>query len=269
VTDGLQFANIDGIAIHYRVDGPEDGPKLVFSNSLGTDFRTWDAVVDRLSGRYRMLRYDTRGHGLTDCPAGAYSIERLGDDLAGVMDAAGYDRAMICGLSVGGVTAQQLHKAHPGKVTALILCDTAAKIGDAAMWQERIDVALADGGIASMAPAVLQRWFSADYPAHHPTDLDGWRNMLTRTPGAGYAGVCCALRDTDLRDHCINITVPTLAVCGAEDGATTPEMVKALADAIPSAHYLEIPDAGHLPCIEQPAVLAEAIDSFMKENGDG
>lgn len=267
MAEGLQFANIDGVAIHYRLDGPKDAPPLVFSNSLGTDFRTWDAVVSRLSGSYRMLRYDTRGHGLSDCPEGAYSIERLGDDLAGVMDVAGIGKAVICGLSVGGVTAQQLHKAHPGKVRALILCDTAAKIGDAAMWQQRIDTALGDGGIDSMASAVLQRWFSPDYPTRNATALDGWRNMLVRTPAAGYAGVSHALKDGDLRDHCANIKVPALAVCGADDGATTPEMVEALADAIPGATYLEIEDAGHLPCIEQPAVLADAIDGFMKEFG--
>ena len=269
MSDGLHFANVDGIAIHYRIDGPSDGPKLVFSNSLGTDFRTWEVVVARLADRYRMLRYDTRGHGLTDCPDGAYSIERLGDDLAGVMNVAGFDRAVICGLSVGGVTAQQLHKAHPGMVIALILCDTAAKIGDAAMWQQRIDTALGEGGIASMASAVLQRWFSADYPTKHPTQLNGWCNMLTRTPAAGYAGVSHALKDGDLRSHCININVPTLAVCGAEDGATTPAMVQELADSISEARYLEIKGAGHLPCIEQPDVLANVIDAFMKEHADG
>jgi len=159
VTEGITFVDIDGIAIHYRVDGPEHAPKLVFSNSLGTDFRTWDSVVGRLADRYRMLRYDTRGHGLSGCPDGAYSIERLGEDLAGLMDAVGFDQAVICGLSVGGVTAQQLHKAHPNKVTALSLCDTNAKIGDAAMWQERIDAALGDDGIEALAPAILERWF--------------------------------------------------------------------------------------------------------------
>ncbi|MCY4191947.1 MAG: 3-oxoadipate enol-lactonase [Rhodospirillaceae bacterium] len=266
MTEGITFADIDDIAVHYRVDGPEHAPKLVFSNSLGTDFRTWDGVVGRLADRYRMLRYDTRGHGLSGCPDGAYSIERLGEDLAGLMDAVGFDRAVICGLSVGGVTAQQLHKAHPDKVAALILCDTNAKIGDAAMWQERIDGALGDGGIEALAPAILERWFSAGYQAKYPTDLDGWRNMLVRTPGIGYAGVCHALKEGDLRDHCINIMLPTLVVCGAEDGATTPEAVQALANAIPAARYLEIPDAGHLPCIEQPGVLADAIDAFMKEN---
>lgn len=266
---GLQFAHVGGIAVHYRLDGPEGAPPVVFSNSLGTDFRTWDAVVAPLADRYRILRYDTRGHGLSDAPKGAYAIEQLADDLAGVMDVAGIERAVICGLSVGGVTAQQLHKAHPGKVQALILCDTAAKIGDADMWQQRIDMALGEGGLASMASAVIQRWFSYEYPTQHPIEVDGWRNMLIRTPAVGYAGVSHALRDGDLRDHCASIDVPTLAVCGADDGATTPAMVKALAEAIPTATYLEIPDAGHLPCIEQPAILAEAIDRFMKEHGNG
>ena len=269
MTDGLQFAEIDDIVVHYRVDGPAGGPKLVFSNSLGTDFRTWDAVTARLSGRYRILRYDTRGHGLTACPEGAYAIERLGDDLAGVMDAAGFDRATICGLSVGGVTAQQLHKAHPGKVRALILCDTAAKIGDDAMWQARIDNALGPDGIAGMAEAILQRWFSAGFPKTDPVAFAGWRTMLVHTPAAGYAGVSHALKDGDLRSHCAKIDVPTLVVCGAEDGATTPAMNRELAGAIPGAHYLEIPQSGHLPCIEQPAALADAIAAFMQENGGG
>ena len=183
MTDGLQFAKIDDIVVHYRVDGPAGGPKLVFSNSLGTDFRTWDAVTARLSGRYRILRYDTRGHGLTACPEGAYAIERLGDDLAGVMDAAGFDRATICGLSVGGVTAQQLHKAHPGKVRALILCDTAAKIGDDAMWQARIDNAL---GPSRASPAWPRPSCSAGSP---PAS-----RRRTRSPSPAGAPCWCTRR---------------------------------------------------------------------------
>ncbi len=269
MTDGLQFAEVDDIVIHYRVEGPADGSKLVLSNSLGTDFRSWAAVAGRLSDRYRILRYDTRGHGLTVCPEGAYSIERLGDDLAGVMDAAGFGRAVVCGLSVGGVTAQQLHKAHPGKVRALILCDTAAKIGDDAMWQARIDNALGEDGIAGMADAILQRWFSDGFAKNDPVAFAGWRNMLVHTPAAGYAGVSHALKDGDLRDHCASIGVPTLVICGAEDGATTPAMNKELAEAIPGARYLEIPGSGHLPCIEQPLALADAIAAFMKDHADG
>ena len=269
MTDGLQFATVDDIAIHYRVEGPADGPKLVFSNSLGTDFRTWDAVAARLSGFCRILRYDTRGHGLTTCPEGAYSIERLGDDLAGIMAAAGFDRAIVCGLSVGGVTAQQLCKAHPGRVVGLILCDTAAKIGDDAMWQARIDAALGPDGIAGMAPAILQRWFSAGFPKRDPVAFAGWRNMLVHTPAAGYAGVSHALKDGDLRSSCAAIAVPTLVVCGAEDGATTPAMNRELAAAIPGADYLEIPESGHLPCIEQPAVLADTIAAFVRKHAHG
>ena len=185
------------------------------------------------------------------------------------MDAAGFDRATICGLSVGGVTAQQLHKAHPGKVRALILCDTAAKIGDDAMWQARIDNALGEQGIAGMAEAILQRWFSAGFPKTDPVAFAGWRTMLVHTPAAGYAGVSHALKDGDLRSHCAKIDVPTLVICGAEDGATTPAMNRELADAIPGARYLEIPESGHLPCIEQPAALADAIAAFMTEHGDG
>ena len=269
MTEGLQFARVGDITIHHKVEGPADGPKLVFSNSLGTEFRSWDAVAARLSGTYRILRYDTRGHGLTTCPEGAYSIERLGDDLAGVMDAAGFDRAVICGLSVGGVTAQQLHKAHPGKVAGLILCDTAAKIGNDAMWQARIDAVMGEGGIAGMASAILQRWFSEGFPKKNPVAFAGWRNMLVHTPAAGYAGVSHALKDGDLRDHCASVDVPTLVICGAEDGATTPAMNRELADAIPDAGYLEIPESGHLPCIEQPAALSDAIAAFMKEHAGG
>lgn len=262
----MQAAVIDGIPIHYALEGPPGAPPLVFANSLGTDFRIWDGVVARLGGRFRTLRYDKRGHGLSsvgDVPAG---IPRLAADLDALMAHAGIESALVCGLSIGGLIAQQLVRDKPSRVRALVLCDTAARIGAPDMWQARIE-AIAAGGLESLADAVMERWFAPGFRATRTAELAAWRNMLERTPAAGYAEACAAIRDADLTADAGRIAVPTLVVCGADDGATPPAVVRALADAIPGARYREIPEAGHLPCVEQPEALAGHMLTFFEEAG--
>jgi len=261
----MRASILDGIAVHHALDGPGDAPTLVFANSLGTDFRIWDRVMDRLGGRFRTLRYDMRGHGLTDLGDGPFDIPRLGADLDRLLDHLGIEGAVICGLSIGGLVAQQLVRAHPRRVRALVLCDTAAKIGSPEMWQARI-TAIEEGGLESLADAVMERWFASSFRANRRDELAVWRNLLVRTPAEGYAGACAAIRDADLTADAARIAVPTLVMCGAEDGATTPSLVRAFAESIPGARYREIADAGHLPCIEQPDALVGHMLDFFREN---
>ena len=193
----MAFDRLGDIVVHHRQTGPVDAPLLVFVNSLGTDLRVWDDLLPRFADRFCCVRYDKRGHGLSDVTPGPYSMDGLAEDLAHVLDARGAKGTLVCGLSIGGMIAQALTTARPDLVRGLVLMDTAHKIGTAAMWSERID-AIRAGGIGSIADAILSRWFSASFHRDRPDELAGWRNMLTRTPLEGYLACCAAIRDADL-----------------------------------------------------------------------
>jgi len=259
----MQFAKINGVTLHYQViSAPEDKPTIVFSNSLGTDFRIWRDCIVRLVGQCSLVMYDKRGHGLSDTGNSPYKIDDHVNDLAGLLDHLGINNAVICGLSVGGLIAQGLLYLRPDLVRALILCDTAAKIGTAEMWDERI-AALSEAGLEATADDILQRWFSSDFHAGQKEALAGYRNMLTRIPIDGYLGTCHALRDADLRPAAAKIGVPAICIVGDEDQATPPDLVLETAKMIPDARYEVIRGAGHLPCIEQPEILVEIIKAFL------
>jgi 3-oxoadipate enol-lactonase len=254
-----------GRTIHAAVSGNADGMPLVFANSLGTDLRVWDPLLPLLPPGLRLVRYDKRGHGLSD-GAGAWTIDDLVADLEALMEALGIGSAVVCGLSVGGMIAQALAARSPGRVRALILCDTAARIGPASIWQDRI-AAVEAGGIAPIADAVLERWFSPRFRAQDPA-IALWRNMLVRTPPAGYAATCAAIRDADLTASTRDLRLPALAVAGEMDGATPPDLVRATAELIPGARFAVIPGCGHLPPAEAPAALAGLVADFLKETAD-
>jgi 3-oxoadipate enol-lactonase len=261
----MQFAKINGITLHFQLIGaPEGRPVIVFSNSLGTDFRIWRDVIMRMAGEFAIVAYDKRGHGLSDVGRSPYTIDDHVDDLEGLLELLGVTSAFICGLSVGGMIAQGLYAKRPDLVRALILCDTAPKIGTTEMWNGRID-AIEKGGIESLAEAILERWFTLKFREEQADEYAGYRNMLVRTPRAGYTGTCAALRDADLTAAASKIKVPTICIVGEEDGSTPPDLVGQMARAIPGALYQPIPNAGHLPCIEQPIVLSEAIKAFVDE----
>jgi len=261
----MRFARIDDIVVHHTVEGPADSPALVMANSLGTDFRVFGALVPSLAGRFRIVRYDKRGHGLSDLTPGPYSIDRLGRDLAGLLDHLGIERAVVCGLSVGGMIALRLAALRPELVRGLVLMDTAHKIGTAEMWGQRIE-AVEKGGIEALADGVLERWFTRPFHDDRAAELKGWRNMLTRTPDEGYAAVCGAIRDADLTSEAQNIAVPTLCLAGAEDGSTPPEVVRGLADLVPGARFRVIDHAAHIIPVEQPEVTALEIIGFLEES---
>ncbi len=261
----MDFRALNGIVLHLQDLGPADKPALVFANSLGTDFRIWNEVVARLGERFRVVLYDKRGHGLSELGESPYRIADHVADLAALLDELAVEQAVVCGLSVGGLIAQGLYASRPDLVSGLILCDTAHRIGTAEMWSQRM-AAIEKGGIAAISEAILERWFTRALLEERPVELAGWRTMLTRTPEAGYLGTCAAIRDADFTEQARKITVPTLCVVGEEDGATPPELMRRTADLIPGAGYVVIENAGHLPCIEQPEVLAGLILKFTQEN---
>ncbi len=259
----MQFARINDVTIHYQIiGGPADKPVLVFANSLGTDFRIWRDVIVRLAGDFAIVLYDKRGHGLSDLGQMPYSIEDHATDLAGLLDFLSVKEAVICGLSVGGLIAQSLYQRRPDLVLALILCDTAHKIGTADSWNARIAQVEAHG-IESIVDAVMERWFTLAFRRPENIAFAGYCNMLVRQPAAGYAATCAALRDADLTEAAAGIAVPTLCVVGDQDGSTPPELVLSTAKLIPNARYEVIKDAGHIPCVEQPEALTEVIRAFI------
>ncbi len=238
----------------------------MLANSLGTDFRIWDPLLPLLNGIGRIVRYDKRGHGLSDVAPAPYSIRDLSSDLKAVTDHVGLDRFLLGGVSIGGMIAQDYAAQFPVQVEGLVCMDTAPKIGDAKLWQDRID-AIAENGLESIGDGVMERWFTAAFRSRYPERTDGWRNLLTRTPEEGYAGCCAAIRDADLTAATRALEIPALVVCGAEDGATPPALVRAMAESMRDARYVEIPEAGHIPSLEQPGALAEAMNAFFREKG--
>ena len=251
-----------GTALHWRVDGADSGLPLVFINSLGTDLRLWQAVVDLLAPSWRCLRFDTRGHGLSDAPAGQYRLEQLTDDLLALLDHLRIDQAILIGSSLGGMMAQQLAITQPQRVAALVLANSASKMGDKQLWQQR-SASVASGGLESIADAVLERWFAPDFLKSE--DVRIWRNMLTRTPAAGYIGCCAALATADLSGQLAKINAPTLAIAGSEDRAAPPETVRATAAKISGASFVEIPQVGHLPSVETPNQFTELLSNFLTQ----
>lgn len=264
----MAFVRINGVLLHYRLHGPAGAPVLALVNSLGTDDRIWDGLIDQLADEYRVLSYDKRGHGLSDAPPGDYSLDDHVGDLAGLLDHLGIDRLALAGVSIGGVIAQGFAIRHAPRLAALILCDTAPKFADPAFWAARI-AAIRANGLVSIADGIMERWFSDRFRREHPDELAGWRNMFERSDIDGYCASCATLRDTDLTSTIGAISTPTLVVVGEADGSAPPDLVRATAEAIPGARFEIIANAGHIPSIEQPAELAALIIPFLKEAGHG
>lgn len=262
----MAFTRVNGIVLHHQVLGQADGPALVFINSLGSDFRIWQDVMPAFTDRFRVVLYDKRGHGLSDAPPAPYTIDDHTDDLLALLDHLKIDKAALVGLSVGGMIAQRMAVRVSERVQALTLCCTAARIGTPELWAERIS-SVEIGGIEPIADNVLQRWFTPLFRKTHADEVAGWRNMLVRTPDHGYAGTCAAIRDADLRPDAARIKAPTLCVAGDQDGSTPADVVKGTADLITGARFALIDGAGHIPCVEKPAVLSQLISQHLQEAG--
>jgi 3-oxoadipate enol-lactonase len=262
----MAFARVNDVVLHYDVRGRQDGPALVFSNSLGTDFRIWDEVAAALGDRWRIVLYDKRGHGLSEATPAPYRMTDHVDDLAALLAHLDIGKAAVVGLSVGGLIAQGLAATRPDLVSALVLCDTAHKIGTPDMWNARIDT-VTRKGIAAMSDAILERWFTPGYRVPENADFIGYSAMLTRTTVDGYVGTCAALRDADLTESTRALRLPVLLIVGDQDGSTPPDLVRSTAELIEGSRFEVIAGAGHLPCIEQPAETARLVGGFLEQAG--
>ena len=260
----MAFLQTGNFVQHYRADGDPGNPTVVFANSLGSDLRIWDGVAAKLAGRFHLIRYDLRGHGLSEAPAAPYSAADLAGDVVAILDRLDIRQAIVCGVSVGGLIAQAVALSQPERVRAVVLCDTGAKIATAEAWQQRIDKVCAEG-VDSLVQMTMERWFCADFRARCAADVRGYALMLRQSSVDGYAGICAALRDTDFRTIVARIKQPTLVLSGAEDIATPPELGRELAGLIPGAQFSVIDNAAHLPCVEQPDAVAARMMQFFQE----
>ena len=260
----MQALQRDWGTVHYRDDGPKDGPPVVFANSLGTDLRLWDQVAALLPAGLRLIRYDKRGHGLSACPPGPYAMGALVRDAEALVDHLKLREVVFVGLSIGGMIAQGLAVKRLDQVRAIVISNTGAKIGTRESWAERIE-AVRGGGIEAIADAVMERWFSKAFRA--TPELALWRAMLTRQPAEGYAGCAAAIAGADFYSTTASLSLPTLAIAGSEDTATPPDLVRETAALVKGARFHLIRGAGHLPCVEKPAEYAEVLGGFLKEIG--
>ena len=260
----MKIAELSGASLHYREDDDPDGAPVVFANSLGTDMRLWDAVNPLLPSNLRIIRYDKRGHGLSSCPPAPYSMGALVSDAEGLLDHLNVRDCVFIGLSIGGMIAQGLAVKRMDQVRAMVISNTAAKIGTTEMWSDRIKAVQA-GGVEALADTIMERWFSKQFRA--TPELKLWRNMLVRTPAEGYAGCSAAIAGTDFYTTTASLTLPTLAIAGSEDGSTPPDLVRETADLIKGSRFELIRGTGHLPCVEKPAEYASILTSFLKDIG--
>lgn len=260
----MDYLDLGDVVLHVKAEGPADGPPVVFANSLGTDFRLWDQVIARLPAGMRLIRYDKRGHGLSTCPPAPYSMGALIRDAEAVCDHFEVKDCVFVGLSIGGMIAQGLAAKRLDLIRAVVLSNTAPKIGTRQMWDDRI-ATLHKDGLAAMSDMILARWFAPDFydsPAVMP-----WRRMLETTPAEGYAGCAAAIAGTDFYATTAALRLPALAIAGDHDGSTPPDLIKEMADLIPGSRFELIRGTGHLPCVENPDAYAALLTDFLTDIG--
>lgn len=260
----MPMIDLDGTAIHWREDGAAEGPALVFANALGTDLRIWDAVIARLPAHYRMIRYDMRGHGLSDLPAATCTMGQLVHDAERLLERLEVRDCVFVGLSVGGMVAQGLAAKRPDLLRGLVLSHTAARIGTREIWAARIGEVRA-GGIEAIADGIMEKWFTRAFRA--TPELRLWRNMVTRQPVDGYTAICQAIAGTDFYTTTAALNLPVLAIAGAEDGSTPPDLVRETAGLVAGARFELLRGAGHLACVETPEAYAACLTGFLTSIG--
>ena len=256
-------AQLGEVLVNYRFDGRDDAPVLVLSNSLGTGLAMWEPQMAELTERFRVLRYDTRGHGQSSAPPGPYAIAQMGMDVLALLAHVGVARAHFCGLSMGGMIGMWLGINAPAHLDRLVLCNTAARIGPPENWNARI-ARVREGGMAAIADIVLARWFTAPFLASNPAVAARTREMLLGMPPDGYVASCAAVRDMDQRDDVGRISATTLVIAGTHDAVTTPADCRYLVDRIDLARYVEL-DAAHISNLEQPVEFTQALLDFLTE----
>jgi 3-oxoadipate enol-lactonase len=256
------------VNLHHRFDGEYGAPTLMLANSLATTLGLWDDNVAMLASRYRILRYDQRGHGRSPVPPGPYRVEDLAEDALGLLDELGLERVTFCGLSLGGAVGMALALRAPERIDRLILCCTSARFAPPEKWVERAQTARGEG-IEPLVDGTLERWFTPGFRAGRPEAVARFRDEFLATPQEGYAACCDALAAWDAREEMASIAVPTLAIAAADDPSTPPEHLEAIAAAIPGTELIVVPDAAHIVNIAQPELFASAVLSpaLLEEAG--
>ena len=247
--------------MHYQLDGADDAPLLVLSNSLGTTLDMWLPQMPALLEHFRVLRYDTRGHGQSEVTPGPYTIAQLGIDVLSLLDHVGAPRAHFCGLSMGGMTGIWLGIHAPDRIDRLVLCNTSEAIGVPEMWNARI-AQVRQGGMAIIIDTVLERWFTQDFLSHAPAQVERVRAMLANTEVEGYVANCAAVRDMDQRADLGRIANPTLVIGGKYDKSTPPEHGELIAKSVPGARYVEL-NAAHLSNWEAAQAFTQRVVNFL------
>jgi 3-oxoadipate enol-lactonase len=250
--------------LHYQLEGAEGAPVLLLSNSLGTDLHMWDAQVAAFAAHFRVLRYDTRGHGQSLVTAGSYSIEQNARDVLALLDALDIAQVHFCGLSMGGLIGQWLAIHAPERLLRLVLCNTAAQIGTAEIWNPRIELVLRDGAAAMQAlrEGSIGRWFTPAFAQAQPDKVEVLLGMLTATAPQGYAANCAAVRDADFRAQIASIKLPVLLLCGTQDAVTTPLDGRFMQERIAGAELFELP-AAHLSNVEAGELFSRRVLDFL------
>ena len=254
----------NGIQVNYTLDGPAGAPVVTLSHSLATDLSMWDPQLDALRARYRVLRYETRGHGGTEAPAGAYSLTQLADDARALLAALGIAKTHWVGLSMGGMIGQTLALATPEVFSSLVLCDTSSRVPAEArpLWQERIKTAEAQG-MEPLVESTIGRWFTPPFIAARKDVVDRVRAMIRATPPRGYAGCCHAISALDLTDRLGAIRLPTLIVVGEDDQGTPVAASKAIQEHVKGSQLEILKSAAHLSNMEQPDAFLRAVTGFL------
>lgn len=263
----MGFVKLAEGELNYCFDGPQDAPVLVLSNSLGTNLHMWDEQVPAFSEHFRVLRFDTRGHGQSLVTEGPYSIEQLGRDVLAMLDQLGIDKVHFCGLSMGGLIGQWLGIHAGERLHKLVVCNTAAKIGDPSVWNPRIETVLRDGQAAMVAlrDASIARWFTPAFAQSNPQKVGKITDMLASTSPQGYAANCAAVRDADFREQLSSIRVPLLVVAGTEDAVTPPSGGHFIQERVDGAQYAEF-HAAHLSNVQAGAAFSERVLDFLLDS---
>jgi 3-oxoadipate enol-lactonase len=246
------------VEVRHFADGPEDAPVVVFSNSLGTTHEMWDAQAAALSGSFRVLRYENRGHGGSPGPQGPYSIAALGEDVLALLDRLGVRRFSFCGLSIGGTIGMWIGVNAADRLERLMLCCTSACFAPSEQWTQRAVLVRAEG-LAPLVEATMERWFTPELHRSRPETVDRMRETFLSTEPEGYASCCEALAGFDMRGELGAIRAPTLVIAGAEDPVVTPEDARAIQAEIAGSRLQTISEARHLPAVERPAELNSAL----------
>lgn len=248
--------------INYQTFGDSTQSALIFSNSLGTQYSMWQSQIDALKDDFFIVCYDTRGHGNSSAPKGAYTIEQLGNDVINLLDHLDIQTAIFCGISLGGLTGQWLAIHHPQRFKKMIICNTAAKIGQEQAWNERAQL-VREQGLAAVAASAASRWFTESFIQSHSKLVSKLSNELATTNPQGYASCCDALAKADLSAQIQSISIPVLVVTGTQDPITTTKDAQFIVNNIRNSALFEI-EASHISNIEQPEAFNHAVYAFVQ-----